>query len=122
MSIGKRVTAQAPFRSRLRSPRRLGSVGAAPERSGIDALGIEGEHPIIKLSGGRRLLVETNKVLDVAARFLDVPRRVIGIERTVPDHDGSRIQRLDLVDDSDPVDKPTARWTRRGMDACHCKW
>jgi hypothetical protein len=106
MSIGKRVTAQAPFRSRLRSPRRLGSVGAAPERSGIDALGIEGEHPIIKLSGGRRLLVETNKVLDVAARFLDVLRRVIGIERTVPDHDGSRIQRLDLVDGSDPVDKP----------------
>jgi CheY-like chemotaxis protein len=47
MGTGERVTAQAPFRSRLRSPRRLGSVGAAPERSGIDALGIEGEHPML---------------------------------------------------------------------------
>jgi hypothetical protein len=29
-----------------------------------------------------------------------VSRRVIGTERTMPDHDGSRIQRLDLVDGS----------------------
>jgi hypothetical protein len=62
-------------------PRRLCGVGATPERAGIDAVWIEGEHPVVKFSGTRRLFVQTIEILDIAARFIDVPRRIVGIER-----------------------------------------
>src|SRR5258707_13696445 len=57
--ISLRQTSTTSYRTvspwRLRSPRRLGCIGAAPERSGIDAVGIEGEHPIVEIpSSGHR--------------------------------------------------------------------
>ena len=46
---------------------------------------------VIKFVGGRRFVLKPYEVLNVAARFMDVPRRVIRIEGAVADDDSPRI-------------------------------
>jgi hypothetical protein len=86
------------------SPEAL-AARAAPERSGIDAVGIEGEHTIVKFLGGRSFVLKPYEVLNVAARFLYVPRRVIRIEGAMTDDDRPRIQRFDFIDGGEPIVK-----------------
>ena len=52
---------------------------------------------------GRRFVVKPYKILNVAARFLDVPRGVIRIERAVSDDNRTRIERFDFIDSGKPI-------------------
>jgi hypothetical protein len=92
-------------RSGLWRPGGLGGIRATPERSRIDAVGIESEHTIIKFLGGRRFVVKPYEVLNVTARFLDVPRRIIGIEGAVPDNDRPGVECFDFVNGGEPIVK-----------------
>ena len=86
--------------------RDLRNIGAAPERPRIDPVWIKGEHPIVEFQRSACFIIQANKILDVAPRFLDVPRGVIRLHRAVADHDGARMKRLDLIDGGEPVEQP----------------
>ena len=86
--------------------RGLRDIGAAPERPRIDPVRIKGEHPIVEFQRGACFIIQANEILDVAPRFLDVPRGVVRLHWAVADHDGTRIKRLDLIDGGEPVAQP----------------
>jgi len=67
---------------------------------------INGEHLIIEFQGCACFIIQANEILDVAPRFLDVPRGVVRLHRAVADHDGARTKRLDLIDGGEPVAQP----------------
>ena len=56
--------------------------------------------------GGRRFVVKPYEILNVTARFLDVPRRIIRIEGAVPDNDRPGVECFDFVNGGEPIVKP----------------
>jgi hypothetical protein len=65
--------------------------------------GIKSEHTIVEFLGSRRLVLKPYEVLNVAARFLAVPRGVIRIERAVSDDNRTRIEGFDFIDSGKPI-------------------
>src|SRR5580658_2937407 len=85
----------------------LGGFGASPKRSRVYTVWIDAKHPIVELTGGGRLPAEANEVADILSGLADVTRGVVRIKRPVADDDRSRLERLDLVDGYQPVQKPS---------------
>ena len=92
--------------SRLSMAKSLRGIGGTPERPRIDPVRIKGEHPIVEFQRCACFIIQANEVLDVAPRFLNVPRGVVRLQWAVADHDGKRIKRLDLIDGGKPVPQP----------------
>ena len=67
---------------------------------------IERQHAIIEFPGRSGFLVKTHEVLNITARFPDMRRRVVWIDRAVPHNDGLRLQRLDFIDGGKPGEQP----------------
>ena len=55
----------------------FGDRHPTPERTGIGSIPMKLHHPVEELARGCRLLVETQEVPEVAARFLDDPRVIV---------------------------------------------
>src|SRR5262249_30745045 len=81
---------------------RLCGVRASPQRSGIDAVRVQLQHPIVELARGCRLVVQAVEILNVLSGRVDMSRLVIRIEGTVAHDDGPRLERLDLVERCKP--------------------
>ena len=81
-------------------------MGATPERSRIDQVGIKAEHPIVEFQSGVCFIIEANEILDIFPRFLDVPHGVVRLNWTVANHYGTRVKRLDLINCGEPVAQP----------------
>ena len=80
---------------------------ALPQREpGLISVRIERQHAIIEFPGRSGFLVKTHEVLNITARFPDMTRRVVRIERAVPHNDGLWFQRFDLIDGGEPGDQP----------------
>lgn len=82
----------------------FGRIGTAPKRARIDAIGIEFQHPVVEFARSLRRLVQTDKVADVSPRLFDVLGIVIVLRHLMPGNDRARVQRLDLVKRSDPLE------------------
>ena len=93
-------------KSRPSMAKSLRGIGGTPERPRIDPVRIKGEHPIVEFQRCACFIIQANEVLDVAPRFLDMPRGVVWLHWAVADHDGTRIKRLDFVDGGEPVAQP----------------
>jgi hypothetical protein len=98
--------------------RGLRGIGGAPERPRIDPVRIKGKHSIVEFQSCACFIIQANEILDVAQRFLDVPRGIVRLHRAVADHDGTRIKRPDLIDGGEPVRAAPDGLIRRGTDAC----
>src|SRR5580700_6606322 len=78
-------------------------MGTAPKGAWIDAIGIEFQHLVVEFARSLRRLVQTDKVADVSPRLFDVLGIVIVLRHLMPGNDRARVQRLDLVKRSDPL-------------------
>ena len=83
--------------------RRFRGIGGAPERTRIDPVRIKREHPIVEFESCTRFIIQANEILNVAPRFLDVPRGTVRLHRAMADDDGTRTKRFDLIDSGEPV-------------------
>ncbi len=80
----------------------FGDRHPTPERTGIGSIPMKLHHPVEEFAHGHRLLVEAQKVPEVAARFLDDPRVVVVLGPFVTGDHGARFQRFKFVEGSDP--------------------
>jgi len=55
----------------------FGSNGCTPQGTGIGTISIKLEHPVIKLTGGFRGVIQPNEVTNVLTRFFHISRAVI---------------------------------------------
>src|SRR5258706_15458329 len=67
--------------------------GAAPQRSRIDPVGIEGEHPVVEVASRCGLAVHPIEIADISARRLDVAGAAIRVGRGLGYDDRFRIDR-----------------------------
>lgn len=87
---------------RLLSSCNFRGQGAAPERSRVDPVGIEGEHPVVEIASRCGLAVHPIEIADVSARRVDVAGAAIRVERAMTHDDCLRIDRGEPVDGCEP--------------------
>ena len=76
--------------------------GAAPERSRVDPVGVEGEHPVVEVTSGCGLAVHAIEIADISARCFDVVGAAIWVEGAMANDDCLRIDRGEPVDSCEP--------------------
>src|ERR1700737_5616651 len=76
--------------------------GTAPERSWVDRVGVEGEHPVVEVASGCGLAVHPIEIADISARRLDVARAAIRVEGAMAYDDCLRIDLGEPVDGREP--------------------
>src|SRR5712671_665462 len=76
--------------------------GAAPERSRVDPVGVEGEHPVVEVASSRGFAVHAIEIADISACCFDVERAAIWVEGTLANDNCLRIDRGEPVDGCEP--------------------
>src|SRR5262245_12965210 len=96
----------------------LRGVCGAPQRTWVDAIRVELEHAVVKLARALGLVVQPVKVPNVLACGFDVARAVVAGRDSVSRDDRCGLQRLDLVQCSNPFEPGlTIRFREVRMDA-----
>src|ERR1700691_191926 len=67
--------------------------GAAPQRSRVDPVGIEGEHPVVEVASRCGLAVHPVEIADISARRVDVAGSAIRVEGAMAYDDRFRVDR-----------------------------
>src|SRR6266403_4879640 len=67
--------------------------GAAPQRSRVDPIGIEGEHPVVEVACRCGLAVHPIEIADISTRRVDVAGAAIRVEGAMAYDDCLRIYR-----------------------------
>src|SRR4029453_9376504 len=75
----------------------LRGVRCAPQRTRIDAIWIELQHPLVEFLSALRFVVEPIEVPNVFPGGVDVPRTVVAVGYFVSDVDGGGLHRLDFL-------------------------
>src|SRR5580700_5614389 len=78
-------------------------LGREPQRAGVDSVRVNLQHLPVEFLRRRGFLVEPVEVGDVLAGLIDDARVVVLAVAFVAGYDGTRIQRLDDVERSEPV-------------------
>src|SRR5258708_34440142 len=76
--------------------------GAAPQRSRVDPIGIEGEHPVVEVACRCGLAVHPIEIAYISTRRVDVARAAIRVEGAMAYDDCLRIDRGEPVDGCEP--------------------
>ena len=96
----------------------LRGVCGAPERAGIDAIGIDFQHRVVEFARGLGSRIQAIEVAKVLPRLGDDARIIVVLRHFVPGNDGFRVQGLKLIERGDPL-CPTlcVSLAQIGMDA-----
>src|SRR6516165_3858422 len=80
----------------------LGGDGRTPEGAGIGAIGIKRQHLVIELLRGFSLVIQSNEVADVLARFFDISGTIVVAGNFVSANNRRWLQGIDLVERGNP--------------------